>query len=350
MIKICKMGILLEKTTIEFESKAVLNPGVIQDANQVHLFYRAIDKNNVSSIGYCYLDGPDTIIFRNKKPLLSPEYSYEKCGLEDPRISKIDQDYYLTYTAFDGVTAAGAVAISKDLIHFKKMGIITPMITFTNFEKLTKLSKLVSRRYWNHFNSNPFFKEINRSNFLWDKNILFFPRRINGYICFLHRIKPDIQLVLIKELDELTKEFWEEYFPHLNHFTILMPKFNHEHSYLGGGAPPIETALGWILIYHGVKHTPSGNIYTICAALLDINNPLIELSRLPYPLIEPEYPWERKGEVNNVCFPCGTALFGDQLYIYYGAADERIAYAKLTLAELITELQQYQTTTLDSID
>ena len=58
-----------------------------------------------------------------------------------------------------------------------------------------------------------------------------------------------------------------------------------------------------------------------------------------YPLFEPEYIWERKGEVNNVCFPCGTALFGDTLYIYYGAADEQIAYASLSLSELISELK-----------
>ena len=94
-----------------------------------------------------------------------------------------------------------------------------------------------------------------------------------------------------------------------------------------------------MLIYHGVHDTKSGYVYTACAALLDLQDPHIELARLPYPLFKPELDWELTGEVNNVVFPTGTSLFNDTLYIYYGAADKRIAVASLSLKTLINELK-----------
>ena len=84
--------------------------------------------------------------------------------------------------------------------------------------------------------------------------------------------------------------------------------------------------------------TPKGYVYSACAALLDLENPNKEIARLPYALFKPEMEWELKGEVNNVVFPTGAALFDDTLYIYYGAADKRIACASLSLKELINEL------------
>jgi predicted GH43/DUF377 family glycosyl hydrolase len=79
-------------------------------------------------------------------------------------------------------------------------------------------------------------------------------------------------------------------------------------------------------------------VYSACAALLDLNDPRKELARLPYPLFVPEKEWELKGEVNNVCFPTGAVVFDDTLYIYYGAADERIATASMSVKALLAEL------------
>jgi predicted GH43/DUF377 family glycosyl hydrolase len=75
---------------------------------------------------------------------------------------------------------------------------------------------------------------------------------------------------------------------------------------------------------------------------LDIDNPTKEIARLPYPLIKPELSWELNGDVNNVVFPTGTSLFDDTLYIYYGAADNKIACASMSLQELIAELLLYK--------
>jgi predicted GH43/DUF377 family glycosyl hydrolase len=339
MIQVTKEGILLERTAHDFESLGVFNPGVIREGNSVHLFYRAVKTGNHSTIGYCKLDGPHQIIQRDTKPLIRPEFDYESQGVEDPRICRIDDLFYLTYTAFDGVNALGALATSRDLKTFEKQGLIVPQLSYTAFETLTKGGWDMEDRYLGYCNASPFISETNRDNLVWDKDVLFFPRRIDGKLHFLHRIKPDIQLVAMNELSDLTPAFWEDYISRLKENTILFPKYEHELSYIGSGAPPIETEAGWLLIYHGVNCTAEGNIYSACAALLDFHNPKKEIARLPYPLFEPETDWELHGEVENVCFPCGTALFGDTLYIYYGAADKQIAYASLSLAELISELK-----------
>jgi predicted GH43/DUF377 family glycosyl hydrolase len=171
---------------------------------------------------------------------------------------------------------------------------------------------------------------------LWDKNVIFFPRKINGNLVFLHRIRPGIQIASVKSLKEITKEFWKKYFLNMQDDIVMDPVHAHESSYIGGGCPPIETEQGWLLIYHGVQETSKGRVYSACAALLDLNDPSLEIARLPYALFSPEYEWELIGEVNNVCFPTGTALFGNTLFIYYGAADSLIACASVNLSDLIT--------------
>jgi predicted GH43/DUF377 family glycosyl hydrolase len=338
MIEVTKHGVILEKTMLGFENQGVLNPAVIKEGDSVHVFYRAVSKGNYSSIGYCRLEGPLTVAERSAVPVLFPQADCESQGVEDPRITKIGDLYYLTYTAFDGVNALGALATSTDLRHFDKQGVIVPQIAYAEFKHLAECSGGLNEKYARYNDRSSFFSSAEKKVMLWDKNVVLFPRKINGKIYFLHRIKPDIQIVSINDFQELTKEFWEQYFLHFRKNIALKPRYHHEVSYIGGGCPPIETAEGWLLIYHGVHDTNKGFVYAACAALLDLKNPKQEIARLPYALFKPELDWELKGEVNNVCFPTGTALFDDTLYIYYGAADERIACASLSLAGLLAEL------------
>ena len=338
MIKVKKEGILLEKTELEFENEGVLNPAAVREGDCVHLFYRAVRQGNNSTIGYCKLDGPLTVSQRGNTPIIAPEFEYETQGVEDVRISKIDGLYYLTYTGYDGTNARGALATSKDLKHFSRKGIIVPHMTYAEFVFLAESSGKINENYYR--NHNFYYQEADpdKKIMLWDKDVTFFPRRIDGNLVFLHRIRPGIQIVSVKSLKELTKEFWENYFLNLQDYIVLDPLYKHEALYIGGGCPPIETEHGWLLIYHGVKETKKGLVYSACAALLDLNDPSKEITRLPYPLFFPEYEWELNGEVNNVVFPTGTALFGETLFIYYGAADERIACASVNLQELLSEL------------
>ncbi|MES2779958.1 MAG: pesticidal protein Cry7Aa [Bacteroidota bacterium] len=339
MLTVKKEGVVLTKTLLEFENEGVLNPAAIREGDNVHLFYRAVSQGNFSSIGYCLLSGPLTVTERLTRPVLIPEFAYELHGVEDPRLVKIEDLYYLTYTAYDGINALGALAISSDLVHWDKQGIIVPQVTYDQFISFAQPGITSSPKY-SRYNHHYKINQLEENTLmLWDKNLIFFPRKISGKFCFLHRIKPDIQIVVaVNAITDLTPLFWQSYFLHIDDYVLLSPRFEHEASYVGGGCPPIETEHGWLIIYHGVRDDVSGYVYAACAALLDLNNPQKEIARLPYPLFIPTFSWELKGEVNNVCFPTGAAVFDDTLYIYYGAADERIACASMSLSELMNEL------------
>ena len=219
MAEIKKEGILIEKTALSFENEGVLNPAAISTGDYTHLFYRAVSKGNHSSIGYCKLKGPLTVEERFDSPVLFPQYTYESQGIEDPRIVKIDDLYYLTYTAFDGKTALGALATSKDLRHFEKQGLIVPQIKYEEFKQLTGRKGKLNSKY----------ARYNKEHLMmWDKNVIFFPRRINGKLYFLHRIRPDIQIVSVDSLKELTKEFWQNYFLHFHESIVLSSKYRSE--------------------------------------------------------------------------------------------------------------------------
>lgn len=340
MIDVKREGVLLNKTILDFENEGVLNPAVLKVGEDVHIFYRAVAQGNHSSIGHCKLLGPLTIVERSDKPILVPEFEYECQGLEDPRIVKIDDLYYLTYTAYDGNNALGALAVSEDLVHWKKKGLVVPLITYQEFSYLAEAKGKINEKYIRYNEHERIFENHGKEDiYVWDKNVIFFPRKIDGQFYFMHRIKPDIQIIVrINKIEDLCPEFWKNYFLDFQEFIVLAPKYEHEVSYIGGGCPPIETEFGWLLIYHGVHDTLKGFVYSACAALLDLDNPQKEIARLPYPLFKPEFSWELKGEVNNVCFPTGTAIFDDTLYIYYGAADERIAVVSVSLSGLLKEL------------
>jgi predicted GH43/DUF377 family glycosyl hydrolase len=337
-ISVKKEGTILLKTGLGFESEGVLNPAVMQEGSTVHVFYRAVQKGNYSTLGYSRLNGPLELAERHDAPVLFPQLPFETQGMEDPRIVKMDDTYYLTYTGYDGINALGALAVSTDLQHFEKRGIIVPQITYKEFIRLAESQRPLNIKYLRYNRPNAVVNKINDKVLLWDKNVIFFPRRIQGKLYFLHRIKPDIQIVAVNDLQELTKEFWEHYFLHFHDHVLLEPKYRHEVSYIGGGCPPIETEHGWLLIYHGVHDTLLGYRYVTCAALLDLGDPTKEIARLPYALFSPEHDYEMIGYVDNVCFPTGTALFDDTLYIYYGAADEQIACASMSLSALLAEL------------
>ena len=342
MIQIRREGVILEKTDCYFENEGVMNPAVIVDGQTVHLFYRAVREGNHSSIGYCQLDGPLKVVQRDNEAFMYPQFEYESQGLEDPRIVKIDHMYYMTYTAYDGINAMGALALSSDLKHFTKKGGITSRFTYAQFKKSLLSDGEHTSKYFRSYNKGESQTNSGKPVYLTDKDLMFFPRRINGKLCFMHRIKPDIQLVKIDDLNELTYDFWTKYFMNFTSHIMFEPRYDHESSYIGGGCPPIEVPEGWLMIYHSVCDTPKGYIYSVSAALLDLEDPQTEIARLPYPLFKPETDYELNGVVNEVCFPTGTAIFDDKLYIYYGAADKCIACVSVQLSELVKELLLYK--------
>lgn len=366
----CKMMVKeeLKKLGIQF---VVVDLGVVEILEDITSFQFEELKNNLALSGLELLDDKKAILIQKIKNVIvemvhyteeMPKVNYsdyisEKLNYDYTYLSNIFSEvkgitiqqyiinhkierakeliYYITYTAYDGINALGSLVTSKDLITFERHGVIVPKFTFDEFNCLAGSNKLVNAKYFRHVRHF----EPNKNVFLWDKDVIFFPRKIKGKFAFLHRIRPGIQLVLFDSLDNLTKQFWENYFLTFNEHIILDPiGTNHESSFIGGGCPPIETEFGWLLIYHGVSDTCDGYIYSAAAALLDIDDPTKVIARLEDPLFAPDLDFEKNGVVSNVVFPTGTSLFNDTLYIYYGAADKRIACVSVSLKELLKEL------------
>ena len=143
-------------------------------------FYMAVSKGNYSSIGYCKLNGPLTVEERSDVPVLFPQFDYESQGVEDPRIVKIEDLYYLTYTAYDGINAMGALAVSKDLLHFDKLWVIVPQITYNEFCRLAQSKGAINEKYHRYNEHEQVEEKQGKKIFLWDKDVIFFPRKING--------------------------------------------------------------------------------------------------------------------------------------------------------------------------
>lgn len=329
------LGIVLEKTSAPFESQAVCNPTCIEKDGVVHMFYRAVAPGNYSSIGYCQIkDGK--VIQRSTQPILSPEYEYEKQGVEDPRIVLFEGLYYLFYTAYDGKNALVAYATSPDLVHFTKKGLITPTILYTRAREVFRANP-AHATYAEFKDIDP---KIQDARYLWEKDAFIFPERFNGSILFMHRIMPGIQIAPCKSLNDLTNEYWEKYLSQLKDYVVLEPQFPFENYKIGAGAVPIKTEQGWLLLYHGVELINNAPEYSACAALLDLHNPYKVIGRLPYPLFIPTESWEKTGDMHNVVFPSGTTVSGDTLTIYYGAADSRIGAQTVSLSELLKALTE----------
>jgi len=336
MITVKNEGIILEKTNLEFENKGVLNPACIQVDDITHMFYRASNHNEVSSIGYCQLKN-NKVVKRLKEPVLFPEYDYEKKGVEDPRITLLEGIYYLFYTAYDGKNALIAYATSKNLVHFVKQGFISPKISYDEAEDIFRESKI--RERYSMFEM--FYKEKGGQDILlFEKDAALFPEKINNQFALFYRILPGIQIIYFNKFSELTTDYWRDYFKNLGDYIALDPLYWFENRNIGGGCPPIKTKDGWLIIYHAVEDTPLGKIYHAAAALLDLKNPLKILGRLAEPLFSPNADWEKKGVTNNVVFPTGATVQGNKLYIYYGAADKLIAAKSIDLTELLIELKK----------
>ena len=337
-VKVEKLGIVLAPTENEFESMSVLNPGVYQEGDFVHLFYRGIDVKMNSAIGYAKLKGANKVIERWDEPIIKRDYKYESKGVEDPRLTKIGKTFYMTYVAHDGKNAVGAYAVSTDLKEFTKRGIITPKITYDSVAKIFAKEKLKDR----YFLFESYYEEYaGKDVYVWEKDTFLFPKKIKNQYALIHRILPDIQVIYFKKFEQLqSTKYWKDYLKNLPDSVVLENKFWFESRNIGGGAPPIETDDGWLIIYHAVEELNKARIYHAAAALLDKNDPTKVLGRLDEPLFSPDQDWEKHGFVNSVVFPTGTAIFGRDLYIYYGAADKFVAVAKTDLKKLIKELKK----------
>jgi len=275
--------ILEPRKDVTWEKDTVFNAAAIYDNGKFHLLYRAVAHNpgdmNRSSIGYA--SSEDGIHFeRLDEPVLSSnEVPEESQGVEDPRVVKIGDTYYMLYTAYDLKITQIAMASSSDLVNWKRHGIV-----------------IRGQLFWNN------------------KDAALFPEKVQGRYCMMHRPDPDIYLAFSDDLHNWT-----------DHVCIMQPEVEWETTKIGGGAQPIKTEKGWLIVYHGVD---KDMWYRLGVALLDLDDPTKVIKRQPEWILQPEAEWELTGDVNNVVFTCGAILLDRELWVYYGSADTVIGLAK----------------------
>ncbi len=158
----------------------------------------------------------------------------------------------------------------------------------------------------------------------------------DGRVALMHRIHPNIQLAVFDSLDAMwhaDTSYWNDHLAHLDHHTIIGPSPGAQS--VGAGAPPIPTSDGLLLFFHERRGDGS---YTVNVALLDAESGRV-LARLPAPLLEPELPWERAGDVDNVVFVQGAHRREDgTIYLTYGAADRCVGAATVPEDQLLAAL------------
>lgn len=288
---------------LDWQEFATYNPAAIYEGGKVHIIYRAQSIDGTSVFGYASSKDGLHIDENLNYPIYVPRENFEKktstrgnSGCEDPRITRIDDRLYMTYTAYDGKNP--------------------PRVALTSI--------LVS--------------DFLEKNWIWEKPKLISPPGVddkdacivkkkngNGYVAF-HRLGNVIWLDFLRDLEFPEKKF-------LTGGIIAQARQDRwDNVKIGIAGPPIETEHGWILLYHGVSDP--GAVYKIGAMLLDYDDPRKILARTDEPLLEPEMPYELKGQVPNVVFGCGSAVIDGILYFYYGGADSVIGVATMPLTVL----------------
>jgi len=223
-----------------------------------------------------------------------PRYAY------DPRLVKIEDTYYIIWCQdFYGASIG--------------------MAKTTDFKIFTRIE-------------NPFLP--------FNRNAVLFPRKINDKFVMLSRPSDNGHTpfgdIFLSESPDL--EYW-------GHHRHVMSKSSNwwENLKIGGGAAPIETNQGWLLIYHGVTGTCNGYVYSMGAALLDKNQPSVVLKRASRYILTPETWYEERGFVPNVCFPCAALTDSEtgRIAIYYGCADTYVGLAFTTVEKLYDYILKY---------
>lgn len=309
--------ILVPDSKNKWDSEASFNSSVWQDPSVFRMVYRSVSPKmqyldremELSTISYA--ESPDPIHFTGRRQLFGPEYDWERYGCEDPRVTKIDDTYYIFYTALGGYPYGPdnikvAVAITKDFKKIEEKHLVTP------------------------FNA---------------KAACLFPEKINGKYAVILTVNTDkpptpstIGVAYFDKIEDIWKpEIWKSWYNNLeSHKVDLLREKGHQ---VEVGAVPLKTDYGWLFVYSYARDYYTPNIkFGIEAAILKTDDPQKIIARTEYPLLEPREQYELFGKVPYTIFPSGAVIYENDLFVYYGAADTVSAVAVTNLKELVNEM------------
>jgi predicted GH43/DUF377 family glycosyl hydrolase len=312
-----------------WESLVTTNPGAWYDERdrEVKLLYRAAghDAEHVIHLGLA--TSKDGRKFeRLTQPVFSPSADGFDAGcVEDPRIVRIGEYYYITYAArpfppgqywlHNGVlsqapqcpaefpSALGSnatstgLALTKDFKHFIRAGRLTDPTTD-------------------------------------DRDVILFPEKIGGRYFMLHRPMEWVGQEYGTEFPAIWIASGDDLLGMRETRLLAKAKYDWERK-IGANTPPIRTEHGWLILYHGVapdKH------YRLGAMLLDLDDPTTVLHRTPRWIMQPEAEYELNGPYQGCIFPCGKVVIDGTLFVYYGAADKHVGLATCSVQELLEHL------------
>lgn len=299
-----------------WEAEATFNPTVVKHGDMFHLLYRAQSlphsfantKISLSTIGYTH--SGDGIHFRDRRQFINPQFSWEKFGCEDPRITFIDNKFFIFYTALGGYP-------------YNASNIKVALATTNDFSQVT------DKHLVTPFNAKAF---------------VLFPEKIGGKFTALLTVHTDsppakISIAYFDEEEDIwSQDFWNQWYKHLDYHTLSLQRTKNDHVEVG--APPVKTTKGWLVVYSYIYNyfSPPAT-FAIEAVLLDLQDPMKILTRTRTPLLTADAYYEIYGKVPNIVFPSGAVVDDmETLFIYYGAADTTCCVAEVSLPDLLEDL------------
>lgn len=294
-IKKCNKNPIITKEDVPFKVNSIFNPGVTKFNGKYLLLCRIEMPTGRSS--FVLAESNDGYSFKiGDKPILTPEdhkefYEYVEWGIEDARITKIENKYYITYTGYSKYQPLLILTETSDFVDFKIHGPI----------------------------SEP-------SN----KDCAIFPGKIDGYYWKVDRPSA-----------ENRRDIWISRSPDLIHWggykALLEPECGTwEADKIGSSSIPVKTKEGWLMLYHGVRGFGNSFIYKLGVVLLDLEKPWKVIGKSREPILSPDENYERIGDVNNVVFSNGFIVEDNgNVKIYYSGADMNICIAETTINDLL---------------
>jgi len=307
--------ILLPNSSNEWESIGAFNGCVAYHEGTYHMVFRALSSEkrqngitmHVSSVGYA--TSRDGVNFGDHRLLFEATEDWEVYGVEDPRITFFNGKFYIFYTAlsvypFSAYGIKTAVAITEDFKTFIKHPVST-------------------------FNA---------------KAMALFPDLVKGKMAALITMNTDLPPAKIaiayfdREDDMWSPHYWDELYENSGSHVINLLRDIRDQVELGSA--PIKTKEGWLILYSYITdYLSNEKKFGIEAVLLDSDHPRHVLGRTQGSLLDPQADYELRGDVPNVIFPSGGLIKDDELYVYYGAADTRVALATCKINDLLNEIK-----------
>lgn len=296
LIKRYQHNPILTKDDVPYEVATVHNAAVVKHEGKYIMVFRSHKLNGRSILGMAV--SSDGYSFKVKDtPFMIPSdegifKEYEAYGVEDPRITFIDDEYLITYSAYSRHGVRIGLAKTKD------------------FKTVERVSLITEADY---------------------RNVVIFPEKFGGLYARLDRPHSEISPWAI----------WISYSPDLKYWgeskLIMNPvQYHWDEMKIGPGAPPIKTSRGWLSIYHGVFPTMDGSVYRLGVALHDLKDPSKIIAVGDEWILQPEEAYEITGYVHNVVFTCGAVPEEDgSVKIYWGGADKVMCMGTANLEELV---------------